>query len=251
MIIYKSLPCETCKLERKFRSNPTTSKVYNYKPICKKCMLTTRNKTQNFSPRKHPVNNYFEKIDSEILAYLYGFLWADASIKYTGKSKTISLSLHPKDKEIIDYFLTFIGGTSKIYNIHDKRSNTYYDRLYWGIYSNTLVTNIVNLNFRKDSDAIPDLYFSHFLRGLIDGDGCFYRRNTSVEIKITSSIHQDWSFLSSRIDFPFSIYTKRSDTYKFTDFYFLGNKKILLKYIYNNANFYLKRKYNIIKDLIN
>ena len=76
-IIWVEKECEDCGKVRKFKYSEKLDKVYAYKPLCNSCVLTKRNKKQNFSIRKYPIVDYFERIDTQEKAYIYGFLWAD------------------------------------------------------------------------------------------------------------------------------------------------------------------------------
>jgi len=258
MIILKPYPCETCGKERNFKFNTKTEKVYMYKSTCQTCTLIERNKKQNFSPRKHPIVDYFESIDTQEKAYIFGFLWADGCMRDATRKKGVNikslmLGIHPKDKEILDFIVAHFGGSYKDITFLDKRSNKRYNRSQWHLNSKEVYMNFIGLNFRKNSLSVPNHLFNHFLRGLIDGDGCFHVRKNktnSIEIKITSNYDQDWSFITDRIDFPHTIARSEYNSEKRSNLHILGDKVQFLTYLYNDASFYLKRKYRLAEKFI-
>jgi hypothetical protein len=256
MIIKKPFACETCGTERSFKFNTNTNKVYLYKALCQKCTLTLRNKTQNFAPRKHKIVDPFETIDTQEKAYIFGFLWADGCLNIKPRKnktslKSLSMILHPKDKEVIEFIIKHFGGSYTESTYFDKRTNKDYDRITWQLNSFEVYDNFKALNFREDSSAIPDHLFPHFLRGVIDGDGCFYTRDTRLEMFITSSYSQDWSYITDRIQFPYNIKLSDYGNQKSSVLYFLGDKKLILDYIYKDSSFSLQRKKNKIIDILN
>jgi len=192
-------PCETCGKLRFFKFSEKNNKFYNYKPKCKKCTLTERNKKQNFSKRKHLINDYFEKIDSEIKAYFWGFLWADGCLREQKRENIASVktvSLTSKDIEIVEMLKTYIGGSVCENNRYDKRTNKTYYGYFWSLNSKEVFENFKKLEFRKNINYVPTEFYNHFLRGLMDGDGNInIREKKSINIKISSSYYQDWSFL--------------------------------------------------------
>jgi len=256
MMIWKTCLCETCNKERQFKYSTTLKKIYNYKPKCKQCTLTERNKLQNFSPRKHPIIDYFETIDTQEKAYIFGFLWADGCLmnaprKNIASIKSLVISMYPKDKEILDFIVSYFGGSYKIYTTFNKQTKKISKTAHWNLNSKEVYDNFINLKFRIDSSAVSAYLFNHFLRGIIDGDGCFYiRKNRSPEIKITSNINQNWNFIANRIEFPFSIHNKTYKEGSRSNFIILGDKVAFLQYLYKDALFFLKRKHHIIKHLL-
>ena len=258
---WKLSNCEICQIPRYIKYSVKLNKFYNYKSKCKKCTLTERNKRQNFSPRKYPVKDYFEIIDTPAKSYIFGFLWADGCLYEQKRSNKISVKsvrvcMQARDAEVIDFFVSIIGGRKKLTTTYDKRNTKTYEQVLWMLNSKRVHENLVNLNFRKNIHCVPPSLHSHFMRGLIDGDGCYRLKNNILrEIKISSEYDQDWSFLSAIKEIKqFSVLFDVGKKGRGSNFMINGTHQDrieFLKWLYGNLdNFYLKRKYNKIKDEI-
>ena len=60
-----------------------------------------------------------------------------------------------------------------------------------GKYSNSIESHEKILKY------IPEKYRNYFIRGLIDGDGCFYTDSKHVQFSITNIINYDWEYLKN------------------------------------------------------
>ena len=132
------------------------------------------------------------------LAYWLGFFWADGYIR---KDSELVIEITEEDgltlKPIFMRLASF-----KIY----KRSREgrkpqmsfyYRDKSIaqilksLGKYSNSIESHEKILKY------IPEKYRNYFIRGLIDGDGCFYTDSKHVQFSITNSINYDWEYLKN------------------------------------------------------
>lgn len=132
------------------------------------------------------------------LAYWLGFFWADGYIR---KDSELVIEIAEEDgltlKPIFMRLASF-----KIY----KRSREgrkpqmsfyYRDKSIaqilksLGKYSNSIESHEKILKY------IPEKYRNYFIRGLIDGDGCFYTDSKHVQFSITNSINYDWEYLKN------------------------------------------------------
>jgi Helix-turn-helix domain of resolvase/LAGLIDADG-like domain len=129
--------------------------------------------------------NLFTSIDSAFKAYLFGLITADG---YVSKLN-IELSLQEKDRELLEKIRVKLNlDTNLIFKpLKAPRQNVY--RLY--ICSKAIVQQLNNLglsgNKTKDLNGdilknIPDKFFSHFVRGFFDGDGCISHSNNDYTI---------------------------------------------------------------------
>lgn len=157
------------------------------KKILLKNGIQVRRKGQIRPISKHSVNdNYFEKIDTPEKAYWLGFLAADGSVSKDGCKLT--LLLKNTDRKSIENFREAISSTHKISDasMFDKRTQKTYHRSSIQVSSRNFVDKLVsmgitnNKSFTCGMPMIPEHLFSHFLRGLFDGDGsiCFISRGT-------------------------------------------------------------------------
>jgi len=225
--------------------------IKNYRDQCNKCALE-----KNRKPRKHKIVDLFEQIDSQDKAYIFGFIWADGCLQdRVPTASSLQLCIHKQDELIIDSIINVIGGSKCDRSYTDKNGKRIL-RITWQLNSNELCNNFKKLEFRKSTQHVPKQYFSHFVRGLVDGDGCFAIRNKDGQYKldsifITSGYDQDWSFLSN---VPFKNYVRqiKKKNGNISLYHINGCDKIkFLQWIYDDANLYLERKYKKIHSFIN
>lgn len=259
------LPCESCGKLRKFKYSDNLGRkysdnlgrVYSYKQKCKSCTLTERNKKQNFSVRKYPIVDYFEVIDTQEKAYIFGFLWADGYLKEqtrknTTNIKSIQCGINSKDVSVLDFMIKHVGGSYKQRFVYDKRTDKEYDNTTWILNSKEVYDNFKKLGFREHSNGVSDELFNHFLRGLIDGDGSLRDRDKhGIGVTISSNYNQDWNFVMDRIPNPCTVgrYISKDDN-RCSCLYINGNKAEFLRYLYKDSVFHLERKYERIKNAI-
>lgn len=139
--------------------------------------ISLRRRGQNRPQGKLYINkNYFQFIDIPEKAYWVGFLTADGSISKDGYKLTLPL----KDQEPIINFKKHTESEHKLgdYLVYDKRTKKSYQKYDIQITSRDFVSHLINLglsnakSFTCSMPRIPLEFFSHFLRGLFDGDGC-------------------------------------------------------------------------------
>jgi intein-encoded DNA endonuclease-like protein len=155
--------------------------------------------TRNFSKynyNQYKINeNFFEKIDNSINAYILGFLYADGHmyISETGSKqvrlkstdinilKKISKLIYIDDKEL---------NNNKLYSSKHKESKTLIicnKKIYDDLYN-------IGMHNNKTFDCylphIDEKYMSHFIRGFFDGDGCIYysEKNRDCEVQFTGTL---------------------------------------------------------------
>ena len=120
-------------------------------------------------------DDFFNVIDNELNAYILGFLYADGY--HNTKKNYIALSLHEKDKQILDRIMQAIQPGRSLQYIKRKTSNPQYRiTLYSKQISNRLLelgcTNNKTFTLTFPSTLIPNNLLHHFVRGYFDGDGC-------------------------------------------------------------------------------
>lgn len=135
------------------------------------------------------------------LAYFLGFLWSDGYVSES--TKRIAIEIVEEDgieiKHILDKVCTF-----SIYNRNRKgrkpQMTFYYSDLEpvktlysLGKYPHSIESHEKILSF------IPEEYHIYFLRGLIDGDGCFYIHDyvrwIATQFTICGNVEQNWDYL--------------------------------------------------------
>ena len=179
----------------------------------------------------------FENIDSEEKAYWLGFLWADGYCKS-------GIDIELTDEDHIIKLKEFLKINNKI--IQRNRNNSTTFRL--NCNSKKLANDLVALGFdlkdnRINIPNIKDELLRHFIRGYFDGDGhigykdSFERADISGRIEFIDNLKIILNEYIIREELH-STHSKRIYTGVETGLKFL-------KYIYDNSNIYLNRKYAI------
>ena len=129
---------------------------------------------------------FFEEIDTEEKAYIFGFLSADGYI--TSKHYNISFRLSVSDIEILYKIQKALNTEVKVHIY--KNNKTSYGNLpiaVFAIKNKKIWEDLTNLGItpKKTEElvfpgkAIPDHLVHHYIRGFFDGDGSVYEMNIS------------------------------------------------------------------------
>jgi len=211
--------------------------------------------------------NYFENIDIRNKAYFLGFIAADGAIVSNKGSnvKTLTLTLHRKDIDILDTFKQEINSSKNIYSITNRGQ----DHVRFTTAQRLFVENLMEqgINYRKSLSMpdllskVPDQFKPAFIIGYFDGDGCFTdvfcqtpRLYRCKDGSITKHLHNHWvscisikgtkEFLEPIAEYLNTTYSLKCikgqtiHTLKFT-----SNDAIIKFYnLYNDCDFYLERK---------
>lgn len=189
-------------------------------------------------------HNPFKRND-EFSDYFLGLLLTDGNIDLRGR---IRLSLNEKDKLIIEQFRDWASPKSSIVKTLQKINNSY---MFGVSFTNKEALDYLNRagNFsNKSFNAklyIPINY--HILRGIIDGDGGFYKQNNKglkIQIcgKSNSLLTQIYLFLNKEGYRPF----KRIDKRGLITVGVLRQEEVLKlgMQLYNSAHIFMQRKYD-------
>ena len=210
--------------------------------------------------RKHPANdNFFDSIDTEIKAYLLGYLYADGYLASDGR---IGIRLQEDDVEILELIQKYICPRSIIESSNNqnfKRKPQHSIR--WK--SKRMYKRLQELGFHIDkthidSDIfkyIPEDMKKHFLRGYTDGDGNSqaYRLDNSTYRKIGISWSNGTKEILEDIRAWFPKYNWH--LYNNKSFFVLGNytqaeAAEVIQFLYKDANFFLNRKMMQVNKII-
>lgn len=218
----------------------------------------------NNDGRKYRANDsFFDSIDSEIKAYLLGFLYADGYISSDGR---IGILLNEKDIEILELIQTYIAPESEIKYINYQnikrdsqvkirfKSKQLYKRLqYYGFTTDKTHTNCTILS------KIPLNYKRHFIRGYLDGDGSVrfekhYNKNNnsywaSLGISFCNGVPKILEEIKEFFNFPVKL--KEHKSWYTLNYYKKEYVKYICTLLYTDCNFYLKRKFNNAINSIN
>lgn len=211
------------------------------------------------SERKYGLNeHYFDEIDTPNKAYILGLLYADGNnCKQKG---TIRIQLQEQDKEILEKIckelnyekeLRYIDCSKRIYGNGYVSKNMYSLDIFSMHMCNTLEKCGVVPNkslILAFPDFVPDNLYPHFIRGYIDGDGCISKKSYCVSITSTEEFCvklKDLIKCKLGIDGNIKDSSCHNGITKVFCFTRRQQTQIFLDYVYNNAELYLQRKYDI------
>lgn len=162
-------------------------------------------------------HRFFHSIETEIQAYLLGFIAADGSIDE--KRNTLSIHVSAKDIEIPQLFQKWVSPESSIEsyvgNTFNSRGKTYTskDSVRINITSKQLISDLKNLGITQAKTwrelHIPNIdesLIKHFIRGYFDGDGCF-----SMSVRKPNAKNREKNY---RVSAQVEIYCKRDEILK-------------------------------------
>jgi intein/homing endonuclease len=124
------------------------------------------------------------KINNEIDAYLFGFIYADGFVTGRVKDKyyTLGITLAEKDSAHLSILNDYIQGNIKDGVVTLKQTNKSYKTTRLTKCSVKLVACLISLGITPDKTyrqqeiwrAVKPSLYSHFIRGFFDGDGTIY-----------------------------------------------------------------------------
>jgi intein-encoded DNA endonuclease-like protein len=213
------------------------------------------------------VNEHFFKTWSPQMAYVLGFMFADGSLLDTNtSSRTYYLQFSNNDLDLLKKIRLVIKSEHDIYirpshvMKHKKKKYLAQTGYVFKFGNKVMYQDLLYLGMvhRKSKSMhlpkIPLEYFSHFLRGYFDGDGCIYtsvpkgRKSTRLRVIFSSGSKAFLSELSSLLAYILPI--KPLHFYRTTGAYNLmangGDSLKILDYMYADlgSSPYLTRKYS-------
>lgn len=218
--------------------------------------------------RKNRIINsdYFQEINTPLKAYLLGFIYADGWIvaNYDTHNFEFAMELQSEDKYVLDKINSELGGTCMMVHSNPyeheicgiKTISNHRDCI--RVFSKQLVLDLINHGIetnKTQKDIFPivsnDLFFD-WLRGYIDGDGCFYKYKKYIYLSITCSNDTPLKYIRTKLSkykITTSIYKEKEKKYRLmcTD---TQSMSILVNYLYYDNVFCLKRKYEKVKQLL-
>lgn len=202
---------------------------------------------------------------TENFSYILGLLWADGWIS---KKKGNYVAMETLDA---DYYFPIFQKLNKKWKI-SYRKQPLNDKITGRIdLSDKILWEFLKVNDydiksynppTKILSIIPKQYHSCFIRGWVDGDGCFYYnyKNSLAQFSITSTYEQNWDLLKNlcrEIDCKCSSKQIKREMGSYSQFKVIGfkNVQIIGNYIYNslyNENkIGLKKKFNKFSEIVN
>lgn len=215
--------------------------------------------TKNGWAQKKPEikNSHIFKEYSEASCYWAGFIAADGCVMDNGALK---IMLKYDDTAHLEKFKLFVGSTHKISSNTDK-----YYRSELGFRNSSIIEGLrdnFNIVPRKSISyqfpvSIPDCYLKDFIRGYFDGDGCICESFSNINSKTAtlyttmvgsnSFIQKIDSLLSTTLGITGTIQQKENVS---AIKYSTNKSLILLKFMYEDAKYFLDRKYALYNKIV-
>jgi hypothetical protein len=140
-------------------------------------------------------------LNDKYFCYLLGLIWSDGHVDK--KSNRVLISLKEDDMNNIKYIFDKTAKWNTTYCDNSKRG--YKNQLRFDISDKIFHDFLTHHYFLNKSIESPDLLvekikrenLKYFIRGVIDGDGCFYynKKNYTRQLVITSTYEQNWNYL--------------------------------------------------------
>lgn len=226
-------------------------------------------RVQKLGLRKNRVINdsYFSIIDSSLKAYYLGFIFADGWIIYNEEKRIyeLGMQLQSQDCYVLEKLNFELGNQNIIYHKPSEKMilNNHFitrgDSDVLRIYSKQLTSDLINLGIVPNKSQkniypkIDGVYFWDFLRGYIDGDGCYYKNNNQVYMHITSASVEVLQYIQSKLalyNIDTRLYCENSKKYRLMCVNTKEMCKLVNRLYYKDDLFYLTRKYEKIKHFL-
>ncbi|MBU4274699.1 hypothetical protein KKE19_02695 [Patescibacteria group bacterium] len=254
--------------ERVKWTNGKRMKVYKWRgeKICiycgKKFKYASKNIHQKYCSvicqvknRAYRINeNFFEKINSEGRAYLLGLIFSDGNIS----SKKYYTNISSKDQELIEMCKKLLDTNRPIYHYKNSFSLLFGNQK---IHESLKKHGVLERKSWKDYSlpSIPKNLWWHFIRGFFDGDGSFYIDDRDKYKYLCASFScgsqkflgeikkclEKYHIIPHKIRFDKKPDNKGCWQLKITR---KKDIKMFIDYLYKNSNYFLNRKYKIVKS---
>jgi len=170
--------------------------------------LVSKNMSKNIINLEDYIN-----VNTPRISYILGLIWTDGSVVFSNnKSKTpvIKHTCIKSDSDVISSIFKELGWRH-FYTENKKSIGGNTMSAHW-VSSRDLGEYLILNNFREKSKGTliynnfqPSM-ISHFVRGLLDGDGCFVvssgknKKYKQFNVTFSSSHDQNWYYLSNLLD---------------------------------------------------
>ena len=240
---------------------------------CNLCRTTVRKILKKYnepirpfeeSNRKYTLNeHYFHELVNQNQYWILGFLYADGNVSSTDNN--IQMGLQARDIDALVKIKQEWNSNRPLYFDNRSSRNLNHQDVYILSVDSEIMkadlalygvipckTHLLNYpNF-----IVGDMH-RHFLRGVLDGDGCIHQGSAGTHRSRNVDICGTYDFcmgaksvIESALDIHCSVIktAKNRTTYK-TVISGIYNSAIFLDWLYKDAELYLERKYWLYKEL--
>lgn len=203
--------------------------------------------------QKYKHNEEFFNTWSNDMAYILGFIMADGSVYKNTRSFRLKISIHEKDKEILEFIRDKISPEQSIKKIKNKIKNGFSAHVMLTVVNSHMCKKLIELGVVQNKTynckwkKIPKKYIPQFLLGYFDGDGSIYKKGKGFEFVIDVKKIKYLTELRKHT-LKLGAISKGHGTYRWR----IGSNKELLQmknYLYSNHTFCLKRKYFVFNQI--
>ena len=213
--------------------------------------------------------NKFNKIETEEDAYWLGFLYADGWVYEGSTSHSIGIELQYSDINHLKKFNKYMNGNMHIDTKYSKSPSSDNVSKICRIcfFSKNIFYNLIKCGcipkkshkIEMPYSCVPDGLMRHFIRGYFDGDGSIgiYHHSQRKKLKYPRAkitcgsknfVNQLRDYLITK-NIHCGIHESQNGIY---DIFFTGKDNVIsfAKYMYDDSNIYLDRKYEIYKKCL-
>ena len=198
---------------------------------------------------------YFDTIDTEMKAYMLGFIIADGNVSIHNNQYSLKIKIQRQDRYLLEKLLEELDCTNAITDTREKTTFAKTEHDYSGISitSRHLVESLINLKVipaktgYEEMPVILKHLERHMIRGFFDGDGiaCCTDKNHAfgfvgngfITQQILQMIGGEWEQVTQH---PHWITKNLYQTTTSKE----SRIKHLYHYMYDNSSFYLVRKHD-------
>lgn len=200
--------------------------------------------------KEHRISLDFSR-NPKYLAYFLGYFWADGYI--LNNRNELRIEITQEDGLQVQNLFEKVGHFNLLFRERKNRK----PQMLFQCTSKDVSSKLRSLgkyphsleSHQKILEFIPKEYHIYFLRGLIDGDGCFYVTNKATQFSISNSYDFDWSYLVAYLqnNFNFNCKIQKRNNKEIASLIRNSNQHEIynfVKQIYENTdNIWLDRKY--------
>ena len=229
--------------------------------------VSSRARYLGFKKKRKINSDYFEKIDTPLKAYFLGFIYADGWIVYRPENYNyeFGMELQSSDVYVLEKLNYELGNQNIISNKPPHEGVICGKTIHIGsidslrVYSKQLVESLMKNGIetnKSQKDTYPivkEEFFFDFLRGYIDGDGCFYGDKNYTYMHITSASIAPLQYLKDKLEsynIETKIYSENEKKHRLMCINTKEMKKLVGRLYYEDGLFCLSRKYEKIKHLL-
>lgn len=215
--------------------------------------------------------DFFKNIDSELKAYILGYIVADGCITIENRKsrpnspiRRVQFQPSVDDYQVIKLIRDVIAPNNKITLVKSKKEN-HKDTIKLRLANKNIVNDLMEIHKiypRKTFDRnfkFPEMDKNverHFIRGFMDGDGSFGKQHFSMICNSMIFLEDILKRFKENIpDLKEYVYTENRKYTNYYSLHFSVNKKSrvdLFEYLYKDSVFKLNRKfYKILNTVLN